>query len=272
VRSPLAGLVHHLFDTSIFLEASFPVALYVYLMERAAIGLFRRRRTPMFAVSPSTRAELESKGIRGEEISLVYNCVDHVTHTPDESERSPAPLIGYFGRLKKYKSVDHLLRAFVPVRSAVPGVKLVIVGEGDHRAELERLAASLGVAGDVEFTGYVSEEEKIRLLRRVSFVVNTSSKEGWGLTVIEANACRTMVLGSDVPGLRDAIQDGTTGLLYRYGDIPELTRSILRLLSDEALRDRLAEAAYTWSLTFEWGRVAESTVALLEQAIRRRSR
>lgn len=269
VRTPHVGLIHHLFDRSIFRETVFPLALYVYALERWAIALFRRRRTTIFAVSPSTKSELMARGIREEAIALVHNCVDHITHTPDESSRNPTPLVGYFGRLKRYKSVDHLLRAFVDVRARVPGVKLVVVGEGDHRAELERLASSLGIAADVRFTGFVTEVEKVSLLRKSWFVVNTSSKEGWGLTVIEANACRTTVLGSDVPGLRDAIQDGTTGILYPYGGVAELTAGMTRLLADEALRRRLAEAAYRWSLTFDWGRVAELAVTLLENEIRR---
>jgi glycosyltransferase involved in cell wall biosynthesis len=222
------GLIHHLFDKSIFLETLFPLAAYVYLMERWAIALFRRRATTILAVSPSTKGELMTKGIREESIRIVHNCVDHKTHTPDESVRSATPLIGYFGRLKRYKSVDHLLKAFPAIRARVPGVKLVVVGEGDHRPELERLAASLGIADDVRFTGFVSEEEKVRLLREVWFVVNTSSKEGWGLTVIEANACRTAVVGSNVPGLRDAIRDGETGLLYPFGDLHDLETKVVR--------------------------------------------
>lgn len=272
VRGPHVGLVHHLFDKSIFLETLFPLALYVYLMERWAIGLFRRRGTTMFAVSPSTKKELMAKGVAEGRIELVYNCVDHDTHTPDESVRSATPLIGYFGRLKKYKSVDHLLHAFADIRARVPGVKLVIVGEGDHRPVLEELARTLGIASDVRFTGFVSEEEKVRLLREVWFVVNTSSKEGWGLTVIEANACRTTVVGSDVPGLRDAIRDGATGLLYEYGNVEDLSGKIVRLLEDGAARRKLAEEAYQWSLTFDWGRVAELTVGILEKEIRGRSR
>lgn len=270
VREPHVGLVHHLFDTSIFLETLFPLALYVYLMERWAVALFRRRKTTMLAVSPSTKAELVRKGIGESRIELVYNCVDHETHTPDESVRSAAPLIGYFGRLKKYKSVEHLLHAFVRVRRSVPAAKLVIVGEGDYRSTLEQLALTLGVAADVRFTGFVSEEEKVRLLREVWFVVNTSSKEGWGLTVIEANACRTAVVGSNVPGLCDAIRDGATGLLYEFGNVEDLTGKILRLLGDAPARRALAERAYEWSLTFDWSRVAELTVGILEEEIRKR--
>jgi glycosyltransferase involved in cell wall biosynthesis len=267
VRTAHVGLIHHLFDKSIFLETLFPLAAYVYLMERWAIALFRRRATTILAVSPSTKSELMAKGIRQESIRIVQNCVDHVTHTPDESGRSATPLVGYFGRLKRYKSVEHLLQAFPAVRARVPGEKLVVVGEGDHRPELERLAASLGIADDVRFTGFVSEQEKVRLLREVWFVVNTSSKEGWGLTVIEANACRTAVVGSNVPGLRDAIRDRETGLLYPFGDIHDLEAKVVRLLENESERTVLASQAYAWSLTFDWSLVAQRTVEILSEEL-----
>ena len=157
------------------------------------------------------------------------------------------------------------------VRERVPGVKLVIVGDGDHRPELERLSQSLGIASDVRFTGYVSEKEKVRLLRQIWLVLNSSSKEGWGLTVIEANACRTAVVGSDVPGLRDAIRDGVTGLLYPYGDVRKLADLAAGLLVDAPARARLAGAAYDWSLTFDWNVVAKSVLSHLEEEIASRS-
>ena len=194
-------------------------------------------------------------------------CVDHDVHKPDGSRRSKTPLIGYFGRLKKYKSVEQLLHAFVVVRKSIPDLRLVVVGEGDYRRTLETLATELGISDAVCFTGFVDENEKVRLLQEVWFAVNTSSKEGWGLTVIEANACGTPVLASDVPGLRDAIKNNETGLLYSFGNINELAEKIEVLLRDSALRDRLAIAARTWALTFNWNVAAEQTLKLLEKKV-----
>jgi len=270
VREPLAVIVHHLFDRSIFKEAAFPIALYVYLLERRAVALIRRKRTPLFVVSPSTRDEMISRGIRREDISIVPNCVDHDVHRPGGVPRSSTPLIGYFGRLKKYKSVDHLLRAFALVQRNLPDARLVIIGDGDYRRELELLARELGLAGTIRFTGFVDEFEKARLLQEIWFLVNTSAKEGWGLTVIEANACGTAVIASNVPGLRDAVKDGETGILYEYGNIEELSKKMSMLIQDAQLRERLAAHAYSWALSFDWQSVAEQTVDLLERQIRHR--
>jgi glycosyltransferase involved in cell wall biosynthesis len=86
--------------------------------------------------------------------------------------------------------------------------------------------------------------------------------------VIEANACGTTVLASDVPGLRDAVRDGETGLLYRFGDIDDLTSKIGRLLDDGALRGRLEGEAFRWASTFDWDNAARETLAILERRVR----
>ncbi len=269
VREPLFVLIHHLFAGSIFREAVLPAAAYVYLAERMGVAACRMKRIPLMVVSPSTRADMIRRGFREEEIAIVQNCVDHALHRPDPSVRSRGPLVGYFGRLKKYKSVDHLLEAFAAVKERIPNLRLVIIGEGDHRPALASLSRRLGIDGSVRFTGYVDEQTKVRLLQEAWFMVNTSSKEGWGLTVIEANACGTPVLASNVPGLRDAIRENETGLLYRYGDIAELSSKMEMLVHDAALRERLSREAHRWSQTFDWQAVAEHTIDLLRQRIRR---
>ncbi len=266
VRRPLYGVTHHLFGKSIFLETNFLLASYVYWMERWAVALYKRRRIPFIVGSPSTERELRHAGFRHEDISLINYGVDHLTHQFEGAVKNSTPLIGYFGRLKKYKSVDHLLLAMPQVLKHVPDLKLVIAGEGDDRLRLEEKAKQLGLEGSVEFTGFVSVEKKVELLQRMWLKVTTSSKEGWGLTVIEANACGTTVLASDVEGLRDAVQDGETGLLYEYGNVDDLSGKMVRLLTDDKLRNRLTKNAVEWSKRFDWGRAAEETFELLAKA------
>jgi glycosyltransferase involved in cell wall biosynthesis len=245
-----------------------PFAWYVYFAEKAGVAACRAKKVPLMVVSRSTRSEMMAKGFPAEEMVIVQNCVDHQLHRPDPGARSARPLIGYFGRLKKYKSVDHLLRAFAIVKESSPDLTLIVIGDGDHRPALEALAVDLGIGGAVRFTGYVDEKTKVRLLQENWFMVNTSSKEGWGLTVIEANACGTPVLASDVPGLRDAIKENETGLLYDYGNIHDLAGKMKLLLDDSAMRNRLSQGAIQWAQTFDWQIVAEQTVELLQRRIR----
>ncbi len=264
VREPLVTIVHHLFGTSIFKEAILPAAAYVWGTEQLAMRVYQRQL--FAAVSPSTKRELEEHGVPGENISLVHNAVDHELYTPPATPRAPGLTIGYLGRIKAYKSVDHVLRAFAIVRSTLPGSRLVVVGDGDARPGLERLAGDLGLGDAIEFTGYVPAEEKVRRLQQMDLVVNPSAKEGWGLTVVEANACGVPVVASDVPGLRDSVVDGTTGWLYPYGNIDRLAATIQRVLVDTAERARVGAEAVQWAARFTWDASADAMLKTIDAA------
>ena len=268
VREPLMGMVMHLFDTSIYKEASFPAATYVYCAEKFALSMYRK--TPMVAISESTRTELLSDGYRPDNIFLVPCAVNQATYRrlPDVSRTQP--IIGYVGRIKKYKSVDHLLRAFSIVLKVRPEAKLVIIGEGDGKPAFERLSHDLHIDHATNFTGFLPSEEKVRLLNQMQLVVNTSAKEGWGLTVTEANACGAPAVASDVPGLRDAVKDGETGLLYEYGNIEQLAEKILLLLRDENLRSRLVQGALEYARSLTWDKSAEIMLKAIEQVLQRK--
>ncbi|HCV42063.1 MAG TPA: hypothetical protein DGH68_01165, partial [Bacteroidetes bacterium] len=145
VKQPVYGVTHHLFGKSIFLETNPVLAGYVYVMERLAVWLYRKRRIPFIVGSPSTFAELQEEHFSPEDVALVNYGVDHSLHRTSGATRSPTPLIGYFGRLKKYKSVDHLLLALSKVVERFPKLKVAIVGEGDDRPRLEEMTKQLGL-------------------------------------------------------------------------------------------------------------------------------
>jgi glycosyltransferase involved in cell wall biosynthesis len=236
-------------------------------LNKLAVSLYCRKRVPFIVGSPSTKTELLQRGCRGDIVHVINYAVDHKTHRKTDVPKSAAPLIGYFGRLKRYKSVHHLLEALPKVAAQVPDLRVLIVGEGDDRPRLEALAREKGLSHMVEFTGFVPEERKMELLQRMWCKIMTSSKEGWGLTVLEANACGTTVIASNVPGLKDAVRDGETGLLYSYGNTEELARHIALVLKDGALRERLSGEAVAWSHSFTWDRAAAETLAVLQKQV-----
>jgi glycosyltransferase involved in cell wall biosynthesis len=143
----------------------------------------------------------------------------------------------------------------------------VFVGEGSERGKVIRHADSLGLSPAATFTGFISEPEKIAWLQRAAVVVNTSEKEGWGMTVVEGNACGAPSVCSDVAGLRDSVRDGETGLLYPYGDRARLADAVAGLLEDPRKRTRLSLAARQWAECFNWVDVAADVEGLLEAAI-----
>jgi glycosyltransferase involved in cell wall biosynthesis len=126
---------------------------------------------------------------------------------------------------------------------------------------------SLQLDDAVTFHGFVSHEEKVRILSSAWVVASTSVKEGWGISTIEANACGTSAVSADVPGLRDSVRDNETGLLYAHGDIDTLTSHLTRILREKATRERLQLGALRWASSFTWERSAREMLDRCEQVI-----
>jgi glycosyltransferase involved in cell wall biosynthesis len=265
-HTPVTLLVHHLFGATAFREASFPVAAATWLLERAIPRVFGT--LPAMAVSESTAADLRERGMTWQEIAVIPNGVDLLRFAPPaHPERYAEPTILYLGRLKRYKGVDLILRAVARLRENATPVRLLIAGKGNHLDSLRALHSDLGLGDMVTFLGYVSEEEKIRLLQRSWIHVLTSPKEGWGISILEAAACGTPTVASDSAGLRDAVQDGRTGLLVPHGDVNALAMALSKLLGDEKGREEMGVAARTFAEDFTWEGSARRMEAFLTDRV-----
>ncbi len=266
--APVVARFHHLFGRAIFRETNPVAALYVWLFE--ALIPLAYRKVPVITVSPSTEEELRAKGLgRHAPMTLALNGVDLSRYRPLPTVTRDPNLIFHVGRLMRYKNVDTLLKAFAILRRDLPQARLVIGGDGNHRPVLEKLARDLDIAGAIDFRGFISEEEKIRLYNEASVFVNPSLKEGWGLTSIEANACGTPVVAADSPGLRDSVRHGKTGLLVPPRDAPAFATAIRTVLEDAALASRLRDGARAWAAGHDWEHTCEATRDVLMAAAKR---
>jgi glycosyltransferase involved in cell wall biosynthesis len=265
VKEPLLGISHHFFGSSIFRETNFLFGTYVYLAEKMVDWFYKQ--IPFAVVSDSTLQEFIKRGFDINKFSMVPNAIDHNLFPMTVSEKYKIPTIAYFGRLRRYKSVDHLLRAFKLVKKRIPEAEVLIMGTGSYRNELELLAKKLEIEESTRFTGFVTEEEKVNYLSKVHCVVNTSMKEGWGITNIEANACGTPVISADVPGLRDSVKNGQSGLLYEYNNIEQLAKSIEYLLVDKELQENLSRGSLEWAAQFSWNKSAEMMLDVIYRTI-----
>mgnify|MGYP000047010434 CR=1 FL=1 len=263
-KKPVMAIVHHIHGKTLFKELPLFMALYVYLMERLLIPMFYRKSI-IIAVSESTKNELVEFGIPFRNIHVIYNGIDNGRFAP--GNKSDMPLILYFGRVKKYKRLDHLIKAFKYVKEKIPDAQLIIAGKGDNYKELITLSKELGIFDSVDFMGEVSEDKKVKLLQEAWVFVTTSEKEGWGITVIEANACGTPVIAYNVPGLRDSVKHGYNGLLVEDGNIEALANKIVHLLKDDILRDELSKNAIEWAKQFSWDRSAKEFERLIETIV-----
>lgn len=260
-------IVHHLFGTTAFREASPPVAAATWLLERPLARVYRG--IPAQVISRSTADDLVERGLRREDLRVIHPGVDLEYFAPDPLEgRSPEPLFLYLGRLKRYKGVDLVLRALALLRDRGMHARLVVAGRGEQLEPLRRLAGDLDLGERVEFAGFVSEERKRELLRRCWANLFPSPKEGWGITNIEAAACGTCSIASDSPGLRESVQHGRTGLLVPHGDVERLAEAMGRLATHRAEMERLGTGAREFAAGFGWDRAADETEAHLEEVVR----
>lgn len=257
------AIVHHLFGATAFKEVGALMAAAVWLSERPLSLVYGR--VPFEAVSQSTADDLVARGIPRKSIEIITNGVDSRTLTPNSSERSAAPLFVYLGRLKKYKRVDVVIRAFAEL--GIENAELQIAGTGDYRGELERLVRSLDLGGRVKFLGFIPEEEKVHLLRRAWASALASPKEGWGISNLETAACGTPVIATNSPGIRDSVVDGETGFLVPPDDPQEMAAAMRGLVQSPELVTGMGDAARRFAEGFTWEKSAERTIEHLESIV-----
>jgi glycosyltransferase involved in cell wall biosynthesis len=266
---PVLVNIPHLFGTTVFSQAAFPLAAYVWVQERFVPGVYRECEFQV--LSDSTSDDLERRGVPGRRIHVIRSGIDHGYYRPpaDGHAVPPGPVLIYLGRLKKYKCIEHPIRVLPRLREQVPGTEYWIVGEGDYRGDLERIAREEGCVEAVRFFGFKDGAEKLDLLHHSRVLLYTSPKEGWGLSVIEANATGLPCVASNSPGLRESVRDGETGFLVQHGDLAALHDRLLALLTDDALWRRFSVAGLGWAGRFNWDTMAEETLALIRRVTAR---
>lgn len=168
------------------------------------------------------------------------------------------PTVAYAGRLSREKGVAVLLRAFAAARRAVPEARLLVVGDGPERAELERLARELGVESGVTWTGQMPREAMERELGGAWVqAVPSILEEPFGLAAAEAMMRGTAVVASGHGGLAEIVQHDETGLLAAPNDAPSLAAAMVALLADRERCESMGRAGREWA----WSRLSRETCA-----------
>jgi glycosyltransferase involved in cell wall biosynthesis len=255
-KRPLICLVNHMHTELWRLRFPAPVAAAGRLAESRLMP-WAHRDNLFLTVSDSTADALRKTGVDADRIRQICNGVVQ----PDPlTPRSPQPLFLALGRLTDYKRIDLLVKLWDRVRR-VTGGTLVIAGDGPERARIEAMAGP-----GVIVTGRISEEEKHRLLCAAWLLVHPALIEGWGIVVAEAAIRGTPAVGFDVPGLRDSVVNGQTGLLV--GSEGEFASAWASLALNHQARKAMGAAAREraerlhWSLAVEgFARVADDVLA-----------
>jgi glycosyltransferase involved in cell wall biosynthesis len=258
----VVALIHQLAREYWFYETPFLINIigYYFFEDR---WLKNYIKIPTVTVSESTKMDLINLGFK-----RVFTVPEGISFNPlnEVPDKEKEPTVIYLGRLKRAKRPDLVIKAFKIVKKKISNTKLWIAGDGYLRKDLEKIAPD-----GLKFFGHVSEEEKIDLLSKAWVMVNPSIREGFGLNIIEANALGTPAVSYDVPGLRDSVMNGKTGLLVKEnGDVERLAEAIIRILEDETLRKMLSVNSLEYSKNFSWDRTAQEFEKILKETVSER--
>lgn len=210
-------------------------------------------------------------GVPPEKIQVIYNAVDLSRFTGlgdrDQARRrlglDQSPLLLTVARLVPWKGVDELIRLLPELRQCVPGLRLVVVGEGPLRPQLERLAQGLGVREAVRFTGQVDRALIPCYFRAADVFVLYSGYEGLSHVLLESMAAGTPAVASAKGGNLELIEDGVSGRLVPWGSCEALRAALLDVLTQPARAAAYAAAARARIETMRWETLVEQTEALL---------
>jgi len=231
------------------------------------LGTFRKCVGLFLAPSRFVRDKFVEHGWDGTKFEVLPHFQE--AHQSPQSCRSKDAPVLYFGRLSAEKGVDDLLRAM----QRIPQVRLIIAGDGPQRAELQALAASLGLS-NIEFAGHVAPAQRDCLIAQSRFTVLPShAYETLGKTILESYAQGRAVVASDLGSRRELVQPGVTGLLYRVGDSNALATAISALHSKPEVAERMGTVG--WELVRQHHTPAEyyqRLLSLYEGLVARKTR
>lgn len=206
----------------------------------------------VIAVSHGVNQTLRDGGVEASRCFTVSNAIDIHQPLPERAAvrqrlnlQAESFIFGTIGSLILRKSNHHVLQALSHFKQACPEAnwKMIVVGDGPEAAALRQQAAREAILDRVIFTGF--QNNALDYLAAFDVFILASRSEGLPRVVLEAMLVNTAVIGSRVVGTEELISHNDTGLLFEYGDVTQLTQHLVTLWQDEALRQRLTQAAST---------------------------
>jgi len=210
------------------------------------LGSFALRHFDRVApLSDELKSDMLKIKVKPQLIRLINNGVD--LDEVETERNTSAPLaysdqtekkIGYVGQIAHRKNIGDLIKTFDKLYKEHKNIRLILVGDGPMRNELEQEAHSLNSASKIEFLGY--RTDRLRIVKELDLFCMTSSLEGIPRVMMEAMAIGVPVAAYDIPGVDKLLIHEKTGLLAKFGDMDDLKKCWERLLFNKALADEIA--------------------------------
>ncbi len=210
--------------------------------KRQMLDNFFKNAVANIAVSRELKDKLE-QSVKMPNLHVILNCIDNEAFTfiPQNKDKKALHLTTA-SRLIPGKNTIAVVRLFAKLRNDFPNLYLNIAGTGSELERLKEEAERLQVAPFVNFTGQLNTKELCKLYQQSDVFILLSFYESFGLVYLEANACGMPVIGSDIGGTREAIDDGVTGFVVSLDNENEIYEKTKLLLGDKALRDKMGQA------------------------------
>jgi glycosyltransferase involved in cell wall biosynthesis len=216
------------------------------------------------AVSEMTKNYLESLGYKRNGVKVVSNGINigYIESIPPFNEEYD---VLFAGRMIKEKHVDVLLKSIAELKDRIPYIRLCIIGDGPERDDLTALIEALDIADNITMTGFLEYDEVIARIKASKIFVLPSSREGFGIVVIEAFTCETPVI--TVKEERNASQylvDETCGILTELNE-GQITEAIEKLLNDDKIHLEMSENAARKSKDYDWDSIVIKYLQICEE-------
>lgn len=180
------------------------------------------------------------------------------------SVKTPYPSMVYFGGMRKYKRPQEAIYLLKNLLGFFDNIKLQIVGSGPEEQNLRNLTSDLNLQDHAIFKGRLSNEDLSEIVATSWLNIHTSVTEGWGYSILEASAAGTPTVAYDVPGVRDAVEDGNNGLKVKNGDRKRLTEAAYSILSDP---ERWWSSSVDVAKKYSWDKTAELWDAQIKKMV-----
>lgn len=248
------------------------------LLERGTAWVHRNTRVQ--AYSQEGKEAFPSIGFKAENVFVVPVSIRDEWLSESNGHPTDKPTILWIGKLRRYKCPDHAVLAMADVVRKIPSARLIIAARRDdvaYERQLQKLVKDLHLEGNVEFQFNVTEVDassarsKRDVFRSSRVLVLPSSVEGFGIVVLEANACGVPVIASSgVP--ESAVRNGDNGLRYEFGQIEALSQRIIEVLTNDELYARLSANSLAFAKQFGWRRVGAQYAGIVRDALADKNR
>lgn len=245
-----------------FKNLFFPLAYIGSKLEPLIFKLYNG--IPFMTGSESAKKELIDVGISKNKITVVNHGI-YISKKIKVHAKEKNPTLIYLGRIAKDKGIEDAIKIFADLKEYYKNLTLWVVGRHEspeYEFKLKQLINSLKVGNSLKFFGYVDENKKNELLSKAWLLIHPSTKEGWGLNVIESNLVGTPAIGYNVAGLVDSIKNNKTGLLVEK-NLESFKNGVNTLLSDKVKLLKMGEDAKIWAKNFSWEKAGKMSYDLL---------